>query len=255
MTLEIHSSVSPAAHKAEPMRCIAHRGGPKAGTLDLPENSLAAIARAIEIGVDAIEIDIFCAAGELWVTHDRVLGRTISGDGVITDLSKNYLDEQVLANGEGIPRLTDVLQLVGDKTLLNIEIKGPNVVPTLARCLREYVINYHGSFEQYIISSFDHPQLYQALLSMPQVRRGVLIEGIPLDYAAVCDQLDAWSLNSDLAFVNAELLSDAKKRGLKNWVYTVNRKADWQLMKQMGVDGIFTDIPDQFNHFLYEQSE
>jgi len=232
------------------LACIAHRGGPLAGETALPENSLAAIERALSMGVDAIEIDVFQVEGELLVTHDRRLGRVISGQGVITDVPLAYLREQHLANGEPIPRLQQVLALVADKALLNIEIKGQDVVPVLARVLKEYQLGSHASDEHYIISSFDHQQLYQAMQQLPNIKRGVLIEGIPLDYAACCDALRAYSLNSHLSFITPALIADAKQRGLKNWVYTVNHEDDWSYMNALGVDAVFTDKPDallQFN--------
>src|SRR5690625_1819428 len=65
--------------------CIAHRGGPG------PENSLEAINASLALGVDAIEIDLWYAGGELLVTHDRRLGRQISGQGTLLDLPRDHL--------------------------------------------------------------------------------------------------------------------------------------------------------------------
>lgn len=232
-----------------PLGCIAHRGGPQAGPTPLPENSLAAIKRALELGVDAIEIDVYQIEGELLVTHDRRLGRVVSGQGIITELPLSYLREQHLENGETIPTLQQVLQLVGDRALLNIEIKGEQVVPVLANCLRDYIGNHQGSYEQYLISSFDHQQIFQSLQQLPDVKRGVLIEGIPLDYAACCERLKAYSFNTHLSFVTPELLADARQRGLKNWVYTVNHEDDWKKLQLLGVDAVFTDKPDALMAF------
>ncbi len=232
-----------------PLGCIAHRGGPQAGKAPLPENSLAAIARALEMGVDAVEIDIYQIEGELLVTHDRRLGRVVSGQGIITELPLSYLREQHLENGEPIPTLLQVLQLVGDRALLNIEIKGEQVVPVLANCLRDYIGANKGSYEQYLISSFDHQQLYQSMQQLPAVKRGVLIEGIPLGYAACCEPLKAYSFNTHLSFITPELLADARQRGLKNWVYTVNHEDDWKKLQLLGVDAVFTDKPDALMAF------
>jgi glycerophosphoryl diester phosphodiesterase len=237
----------------KPLLCIAHRGGPQFVQSTLPENSLAAIARALELGVYAIEIDIFQIEGELLVTHDRRLGRVVSGEGIITEQSLSYLREQRLENGEPIPTLQQVLELVGDKAFLNIEIKGANSVPILKRVLDEYVNSHQGNYEQYVISSFDHQQLFQSMQQLPQIKRGVLIEGIPLDYAACCVPLNAYSFNTHLSFLTLELMQDAKRRGLKNWVYTVNHEDDWKAMVALGVDAVFTDKPDKllsFNHQL-----
>jgi len=227
-----------------PLLCIAHRGGPLAGPSPLPENSLAAIARALTLGVYAVEIDVFQIHGELFVTHDRRLGRVVSGQGIITAQSLDYLNAQYLDNGEPLPRLQQILELVADKALLNIEIKGENTVPALARVLDDYIQSHHGSYEQYCVSSFDHQQLFQCLQQIPHAKRGVLIEGIPLDYAACCEPLKAYSFNTHLSFITPELIQDAQKRGLKNWVYTVNHEDDWQSMQQLGVDAVFTDKPD-----------
>lgn len=232
------------------MLCIAHRGGPLAGQLALPENSLAAIQRALDIGVKAIEIDVFQVGGELWVTHDRRLGRVVSGQGVVTELSPQYLSAQTLDNGEPLPKLRDVLSLIGDKALLNIEIKGTNVVPYLKLELEAFISDFQQSIDQYIVSSFDHHQLFKSMHLIPNLRRGVLIEGLPLDYAACCDPLKAYSFNTHLSFLSPELLADARKRGYKNWVYTVNHADDWLWLQGWGVDGVFTDKPDALLQFL-----
>lgn len=237
------------SNSTKPLLCIAHRGGPHMGPAPLPENSLAAIARALALGVYAVEIDVFQIEGELLVTHDRRLGRVVSGQGIITEQPLAYLREQRLENGEPIPTLHQILELVGDKALLNIEIKGQNSVPALKKILQDYIGSHQGTYEQYTISSFDHQQLYQCLQELPQVKRGVLIEGIPLDYAACCSPLNAYSFNTHLSFITAELIQDAQKRGLKNWVYTVNHEDDWRYMQALGVDAVFTDKPDKLIAF------
>lgn len=240
---------------AKPLLCIAHRGGPQTAQGLLPENSLAAIERALSLGVYAIEIDVFQVEGELLVTHDRRLGRVVSGDGIITERSLDYLQRQTLANGESIPRLQQVLNLVGDRALLNIEIKGQQTVGALKRQLEDYVTSAGHSYDQYIVSSFDHQQLYECLEQLPQVRRGVLIEGIPLDYAACCDALKAYSFNTHVSFITPELIADAKQRGLKNWVYTANHEDDWRYLQAVGADAVFTDKPDELIAFNHQFSE
>jgi len=229
--------------------CIAHRGGPLMNNQPLPENSLAAIKRALDAGVDAIEIDIYQVDGELLVTHDRRLGRVVTGAGIITELPLSYLRNQQLENGERLPFLRDVLNLVAGRALLNIEIKGANCVSSLAQLLNAQVVDHQCSYEQFIVSSFDHQQLYQSSLVMPQVRRAVLIEGIPLDYAACCEPLCAYAFNTHLSFITPDLLADARKRGLKNWVYTVNHEEDWRWLARWGVDAVFTDRPDALMAF------
>lgn len=231
------------------LKCIAHRGGPLINSKPLPENSLAAIKRALDLGVYAIEIDVYQVEGELLVTHDRRLGKLVSGAGVVSEVSLAYLRQQRLKNGEPVPSLEQVMALVGDRALLNIEIKGGGCVPSLVALLNKFCREGQQSYEQYLVSSFDHQQLYQCLQRLPQVRRGVLIEGIPLDYAKCCDALQAYSFNTHLSFLSAEMLEDARQRGLENWVYTVNHAEDWAWLHSLGVDAVFTDKPDELLAF------
>lgn len=237
------------------LMCIAHRGGPLMNNQPLPENSLAAISRALAAGVDAIEIDIYQVENELLVTHDRRLGRVVSGQGIITQLPLSYLREQTLENGEPLPTLQDVLELVGDRALLNIEIKGLNSVPALQKILSAFCSDRQISFDQYVISSFDHQQLYECLKVLPKVKRGALIEGIPFDHAQCCDALQAYSFNTHLSFITPELLADARKRGLQNWVYTVNSADDWEWLYSLGVDAVFTDKPDALLNFNRQKND
>ncbi len=226
------------------MKIIAHRGGPLIADQALPENSLAAIQRALDTGITSIEIDVIAAAGKLWISHDRRLGRTTSGKGVIADLPLAYLQQQTLANGEPIPQLSDVLALLKNTTELNIEIKGQETIKPVIQCLEAWVVEHQLDWGQFNVSSFDHQQLYQSLQLMPELRRGVLIEGIPMDYAGVCHALKAFSLNSHLGFFTSALLSDAKRRGVESWIYTVNYRDDAIWLKELGADAIFTDKPD-----------
>lgn len=226
------------------MKIIAHRGGPLIAEQPLPENSLAAIQRALDLGIKSIEIDVIASSGKLWISHDRRLGRTISGKGVIADLPLEYLQKQTLANGEAIPQLPEILAMVKNKAELNIEIKGQDTIQPVIECLQTWVVEHQLDWNQFNVSSFDHQQLYQSLQLMPELRRGVLIEGIPIDYAGVCRSLKAFSLNSHLGFFTKALLSDAKRHGVENWVYTVNYRDDAEWLKDLGADAIFTDKPD-----------
>lgn len=222
-----------------PLFCFAHRGYRQRAT----ENTLEAIAHALEFDVDGIEIDIWNIRGQLLVKHDRRLGRLIAGSELLTELCPDALREKLLPCGGRVPTLREVLELVGNNVQLNIELKGPDCAALVAQELESYVRDSGSSFEQYLVSSFDHRQLYQCLQRIPEVRRGVLMQGIPLDLAACAEPLKAYSMHLNLDFVDAELIADGRRRGLRNYVFTVNNIADLQLVAAMGADGVFTDEP------------
>ncbi|WP_346837230.1 glycerophosphodiester phosphodiesterase [Microbulbifer sp. SAOS-129_SWC] len=219
--------------------CFAHRGYRQRAT----ENTLQAIEHALAFDVDGIEIDIWNVGGQLLVQHDRRLGRLIAGSELLTDMCPEVLRSKLLPCGGKVPTLREVLELLGNCAQLNIEIKGPNCAALVARELESYVRDSGSSFEQYLISSFDHRQLYESLQLLPEVRRGVLVSGVPLDLAAGAEPLKAYSLHLSLDFADAELIRDAKRRGLRSYVFTVNNPDDLQLVAAMGADGVFTDEP------------
>lgn len=224
---------------AQSLRCIAHRGGSQRFT----ENTLAAFEEALQLGVDAIELDVWNIAGELLITHDRRLGKSLPGHGLLLAQSPMELRQLLLPCGNRLTTLADVLELVGDRAMLNIELKGPDCVGPVAELLEAFDQRRGLGWDHYLISSFDHPQLLACKQRLPQVKRGILISHIPLDYAAGFAALEAYSLHPCIDFINAELVRDAQARGLKVWVYTVNEEEDMQKMAELGVDGVFTDYP------------
>ncbi len=232
----------------QPLYCIAHRGG-RNPAKPYSENTLPAFKDSIAQGVDAIEIDVWKVGGELLVTHDRLLGKLLPGRGRLLDYAPEYLRNLRLPCGNQIPTLEEVLATIGQHVVLNIEIKGPDCASAIAATLRGYIHDTGGSFEQYLVSSFDHPQLYHFKQLLPEVRRGALIDGIPLDYANCCAALDAYSLHPGIDFISQPLIDDAKQRGLKVWVYTVNEPEDFSQLASMGIDGVFTDFPEQLIAF------
>ncbi|BBM04088.1 glycerophosphodiester phosphodiesterase [Microbulbifer sp. GL-2] len=219
--------------------CFAHRGYQRLAS----ENTLQAIDCALELAVGGIEIDIWKVGGQLLVTHDRRLGRLQPGSELITSMRPETLRKRPLPCGNIIPTLQEVLELIGDRAQLNIEIRGPNCAELLAQEVRAFVSDKGYTFDQYIISSFDQRQLYECLCLLPEVRRGVIAVGIPLDLAACTAPLKAYSLHSALDFLNPDLLIDARQRGLKNYIFIVNNPSDLKLLAEQGVDGVFTDEP------------
>lgn len=231
-----------------PFLCIAHRGG------EGPENSREAIEKSLALAVEAIEIDVWNLHDELWVTHDRRLGRQLPGIGMLQQQTLDQLQGLQLENGETIPRLREVLEQVGNKALLNIEIKSPDCAIRLSETLRAHSRDYGLDLEQYIVSSFDHWQVYQMLELLPEVRRGALLAGVPLDYGRCCDELKAYSLHSNIGFTPRELVVDAHTRGVQSWVYTANHPDEWLALLALGADGAFTDHPRALLDFLAQQT-
>lgn len=111
---------------------VAHRGA----SAEAPENSLEAFALAMELGADAIELDVRRTAdGVLLVVHDATLDRTTGATGVIARLSGPKVARARQANGEPIPRLEDVLRRF-PSVEITVDVKEPGAADDVVRLIR-----------------------------------------------------------------------------------------------------------------------
>lgn len=225
------------------MQIIAHRGASGLA----PENTLKAMALAIELGARAIELDVQWADGELWVFHDRRLERCTDGRGVLTEQTRAYIGSLDAGQGESIPTLWQVMTLIAGRCELHIELKGPHTAEAVAALTRRAEAELGFTPAHWVVSSFHHPELARFKALRPEIRLGALTANLPLLLADFAERLGAWSLNCDVDFVDADLVADAHRRGLKVLVYTVDEREDRDTLATMGVDGIFTNRPDRFN--------
>jgi glycerophosphoryl diester phosphodiesterase len=220
--------------------CFGHRGA--AG--HAPENTLPSVKKALELGADWIEIDAYLVEGELIVFHDDRLERTTNGAGYLTEKSLEYLRSLDAGNGEKIPLLREVFDLVNRRAGINIELKGPETAGPVAKLIENYVKNLGWRYEEILVSSFNHHELRKIKELQPSIRTGALIVALPLDYAAFAEELGAYSVHPGMEFINREFVNDAHRRNLKVFVFTVNHPDDLRKMKALGVDGVFTDYPE-----------
>jgi len=211
-----------------------------------PENTLAAFAKAIELGASWIELDVHLVEDEVVVIHDDRLDQTTNGSGYVTESSLEYLRSLDAGNGQQIPFLTEVFDLVDGKVGLNIELKGPGTAASVASLLSQTLATSGWRRDQFIVSSFDHPELLAFARRMPEIRVGALTANIPIGYAEFAAPFHAWSIHASLEFVNREFINDAHRRGKKLFVYTVNHPDDYARLRELGVDGVFSDFPDRF---------
>ena len=177
---------------------IAHRGASSRA----PENTMASFRKAVELGADAIELDVHRSKdGYLMVCHDERVDRTSNGKGYIKDFTLRELKSLDAGRwigeefkGERMPLLEEVLELVlKNNILLNIELKnGPIFYEGIERDVINLVKNY-GLVDETIISSFNHYSLLQVKGIEPRIKTGILyIAGMvsPWEYAKI-DKADA----------------------------------------------------------------
>lgn len=223
--------------------CIAHRGAMG----HAPENTIASIRKALELGAPCIEIDVYCVNGNLLVIHDERLERTTNGKGKLGEHDFGYLRSLDAGQGERIPTLAEVCGEIDGKACLNIELKGSNVAADVVYFIQTMLHPEISSWrrEQLLISSFDHRALQQVRRLDPSLNIAALGYSIPADHARFAEDLGAIAVNPSLELVDQVYVDDAHARGLKVYVYTVNEPEDIQAMVKLGVDGVFTNYPER----------
>ena len=223
------------------LMCIGHRGARG----HAPENTLLSIETGIRLGADMIEFDVQLCQDELVVIHDPRLERTTNGVGRVEHVRLDYLRSLDAGKGQQIPTLHEVLQFVNGRIPLNVEIKSADGTGArIAAALREAI--YRGwRADHFLVSSFHLPELHEFKRAAPEIPIAALVCGVPLDWAACATELGAQALNVSEEFVAGRLIQDAHSRGLKIYAYTVNHPDDMSLLRDAGIDGVFSDYPDR----------
>ena len=219
---------------------IGHRGAMG----QEPENTLLSIQKALDMGVDWIEIDVYAVENELVVIHDDTLERTTNGTGAVMAQSLAYLRSLDAGKGEKIPLLSEVFELVNRRIGINIELKGPETaVPTTTFLHQKLTEGWH--YEQLLLSSFNFEQLETAYLLDSAMPLGVLTWRNTSQLFNQAQMLQAVAVNPHYTTVTADLVRQAHAQNLLVLPYTVNDPHDIAQMRAFGVDGVFTNYPER----------
>ena len=243
---------------------IAHRGFSGAR----PENTLAAVRAAIDVGADMVEVDVTLTAdGHVVCIHDDTVNRTTNGSGPVTSFELDELQRLDAGSwfssdwaGERIPTMEDVLDLSNGRILVNIEIKSEVVTPEVQGGIAEKVvrmINRLGMSDRVIVSSFEPRALQQVRTIDPRIVTASLFnKKIHRGWAPsdVVEGVDSRALNISQKRVTPALMDQCRTHGIPVGVYTVNTEGDMRKMIGSGVHAIFTNYPDQLLEIIREDS-
>jgi glycerophosphoryl diester phosphodiesterase len=221
------------------MICIGHRGARGHAT----ENTLCSVRKALELGAEGIEVDVYFVDGELIVFHDARVERMTNGRGRLMRKTFAQLRALQVGKDERIPTLREVFDAVDRRAWINVELKGRNTATPVAELIREYVRERGWPIEGFLVSSFRRREL--RVLAGGEIRLGVLFARRARRFAALAKLFGAYAIHPNLRFTNARLVRRAHALGLKVFVYTVNKPDDIARMKAMDVDGVFTDFPER----------
>lgn len=244
---------------------IAHRGASGIA----PENTLSAFRKALEIGVDAVELDLHGTRdGEIVAIHDATLDRTTNLSGPVR---KNKLATIKIADAGGwfhpdfageriqvdantvrtvarelVPTLTEALECIGENAIAVLEIKDAYIGEVVVK-----KINEMNALEQVVIISFHTSVLQEVRALDPRIPTGWLIghhdsDTSPVRLCQQVGQLGSSLLNVNHQLITAEFAYEVRRRGIALWCWTVDDIARMREMKALGVQGITSNYPERF---------
>jgi glycerophosphoryl diester phosphodiesterase len=245
--------MTPNTKQTEPL-IIAHRGA----TAYAPENSYEAVEKAIELDLDAIEVDLrLTGDGHIVCFHDDNIMRITGLNRKISNITAKELRRiRLFFEGTSDNRfpqgrvlfLDDLLDLTKERILVNIELKGSNWTTEVLENKVLGAIQKRGMEKQILISSFFYNPLRRLQKMTAAVKTGLLIH--PAHYRVrktgrSSKWLDLHSIHPPYKIVTPERIAEWRDAGYAIYVWTVNEQNLYEKLTISGVDGIITDIPEE----------
>ena len=230
---------------------IGHRGA--AGRA--PENTLAGLSKAHELGARWVEFDVMLSRdGVPVLIHDETLRRTTDGRGRVArhnaaelgllDAGAWFAPEFA---GERIPTLAEAVAVLLELGLnANVEVKpasghevatGEAVADELKRLWPE-----HGP--HLLLSSFEREAVAAARQVAPHLARGLLVGALPKDWAVALEGLACTTLHLDQGRATPDTMRMLTAAGVPTLFYTVNDVTRARELLAAGARALFTDLPD-----------
>lgn len=239
-----------------PLR-IAHRGASGRGLA--PENTLAAFEKALDIGVDMLEIDVRVTGdGQLIVLHDPSLDRTTDCEGIVREMRLDEIRQADAGDGERVPVLREVFDLARNRAPILLEIKSDFIAERVVQAIADAQIE-----EQVVVQSFNPQTVERVKRLAPHLPSSLLIGELPTTPSRVRArrlvsqvlEVGANTLSIWHATLTPSLIEEMRKRGIAVWAWTVDEEITMRDLAMMGVQGLVTNYPDVLNNVLDDLME
>ena len=230
---------------------IAHRGAHRG----IPENTLAAYRKAIELGCDFVEIDIRRTKdGHFVSVHNAKIDKYVPGvHGRVGDFTLAWLKGMDIGSRVGaqwkderIPTLEEILELCKGKTGIYLDLKEP-YVKEIAAIIRKYGMEREVVW--YIPASYmkglvELRKVCPSCIPMPD-------PGPAKNIPKVAEKVHPEVLATDMDELNEEYIRLAHERGIKVFVdEDKGGEQEWRKILDLGTDGIQTDDPEGLIRWL-----
>ena len=225
---------------------------------EAPSNTLAGVRACLDAGAEAMEIDVqLCADGVPVLMHDETVDRTTNLSGRVRLLSLAALQAADAGDGEPVPTLDQVLELVAGRLTVMCELKATPGEPEHDQRLVDAVLaslERHAARASAAIHSFNADIVERARRSDPRVSAAIIsgeVHGDSLErLLGGLLKRNAQALSIEHRSITRELIVTAKRRQVTVWTWTPDTEGDWARVIEAGVDGIITNYPHRLRAFL-----
>lgn len=243
------------------VKIIGHRGA--AGLA--PENTLSSFKKAIELGVDMVELDVHTSKDDsIIVMHDYQVDRTTNGKGEIENLSYDFiksLDAGSWFNesfkNERVPTLDEVFTLVNGRAKVLVELKWPKkgVYKNLVRLVIESIKRHHAE-SWVILQSFETEYLKEInkLAPDPKIECQQLVFGksqlLPIyfdrrfHFGNFKHENNITSINIFYLYLNKSFIKEMHDKNISVSAFTPDKENDFIKAVNLGADAIITNHPE-----------
>ena len=219
---------------------IGHRGAMG----HAPENTIRGVRLGMELGADGVEVDVRDVGEHAVILHDATLDRTTNGRGTLANQSPTQLRALDAGDGHPLPTPEEIIGAVGAKGLINFELKSKGAAPLVLAAIRKHVRLGTCSPDQFLLSSFDHEWLEGP--AGAGIAVGVLFKkGAWQQCRTSALRLKATSVHPPAKAVTRAIIDEAHTRHWMVLAYTVNDPVEAKRLRDLGLDGVFTDYPDR----------
>ncbi|MYE87788.1 glycerophosphodiester phosphodiesterase [Candidatus Poribacteria bacterium] len=235
---------------------VAHRGA----SGNYPENTLLAFQKALEIGVDEIELDLYLTKDDhLIVMHDSTVDRTTDGTGAISELTlaeiKAFDAGRVFGEqfqGERVPTWEEALGLVQGKVRLNVHLKeGGDPDGQYERKVAKALEDFH-MVEDSILTCSDASVGIFAEID-PRIECRIFRSNrSPEEYIRKSVEMGLRTMQPGRDITTQEFVQKAHAAGRIVHVFYADTPEDMRHYIEIGVDGILTNYPERLKAILTE---
>ncbi len=243
-TYTIQTLPSAQLLKKHPIEVVVHRGANHLA----PENTFASAVKAIELGVDYVEIDVHRSLdGVHYIHHDLMLGRTTDGWGPIRLRSSAYIDQLDAGSwfdpafaGEPVPRLDNFLRWIKGKAKVYLDVKTADLEKVVS-LIRELDMEDETFFWFWSDSMLEE---FQELA--PELRVKINAHS-PEEVREAKENYDAYIIECNVQEITPELVESCRTLNIRIMAYAdSNTPEEFRAVIQSEADLVNLDRPSLY---------